>query len=224
MWVTSTVATLYFKSPIRPSPARHTFPFLPPQEQMLPPFTSILPEGGPFHFQMLLCVNFRREKKRAEEPRDPPWSSNNIAAAAAAARVCASGRASGREGRRRGRGRGRGGRRAGEAVAAAGGAWGARPPPGSGSARRGRRLQSGSWLGPSSLPLPALSPFNHAPLSVCECRQADNDFLSDYVQSESLRVRGPLWSHPDGFGGLASIFHYYVDYRSDSAVQDLAGL
>ncbi|KAL6056631.1 hypothetical protein STEG23_020358, partial [Scotinomys teguina] len=53
-------------------------------------------------------------------------------------------------------------------------------------------------------------------------RQADNDFLSDYVQSESLRVRGPLWSHPDGFGGLASIFHYYVDYRSDSAVQDLA--
>ncbi|KAK2822444.1 hypothetical protein Q5P01_022509 [Channa striata] len=53
-------------------------------------------------------------------------------------------------------------------------------------------------------------------------RQADNDFLSDYVQSESLRGRGPLWSHPDGFGGLASIFHYYVDYRSDSAVQDLA--
>ncbi|KAM7400583.1 hypothetical protein PAMA_004996 [Pampus argenteus] len=52
--------------------------------------------------------------------------------------------------------------------------------------------------------------------------QADNDFLSDYVQSESLRGRGPLWSHPDGFGGLASIFHYYVDYRSDSAVQDLA--
>ncbi|CAG07611.1 unnamed protein product, partial [Tetraodon nigroviridis] len=47
-------------------------------------------------------------------------------------------------------------------------------------------------------------------------------FLSDYVQSESLRGRGPLWSHPDGFGGLASIFHYYVDYRSDSAVQDLA--
>lgn len=75
---------------------------------------------------------------------------------------------------------------------------------------------------PSSAP--SLSPFNHAPLSVCECRQADNDFLSDYVQSESLRVRGPLWSHPDGFGGLASIFHYYVDYRSDSAVQDLAGL
>lgn len=66
--------------------------------------------------------------------------------------------------------------------------------------------------------------FNHASLSVCECRQADNDFLSDYVQSESLRGRGPLWSHPDGFGGLASIFHYYVDYRSDSAVQDLAGL
>lgn len=68
------------------------------------------------------------------------------------------------------------------------------------------------------------SDFNHASLSVCECRQADNDFLSDYVQSESLRGRGPLWSHPDGFGGLASIFHYYVDYRSDSAVQDLAGL
>lgn len=66
--------------------------------------------------------------------------------------------------------------------------------------------------------------FNHASVSVCECRQADNDFLSDYVQSESLRGRGPLWSHPDGFGGLASIFHYYVDYRSDSAVQDLAGL
>uniref|UniRef100_A0ACB8FDH3 Uncharacterized protein n=1 Tax=Sphaerodactylus townsendi TaxID=933632 RepID=A0ACB8FDH3_9SAUR len=60
-------------------------------------------------------------------------------------------------------------------------------------------------------------------ITAAECMQADNDFLSDYVQSESLRVRGPLWSHPDGFGGLASIFHYYVDYRSDSAVQDLAG-
>ncbi|KAJ8395969.1 hypothetical protein AAFF_G00026770 [Aldrovandia affinis] len=64
--------------------------------------------------------------------------------------------------------------------------------------------------------------FNHAPLSVCECRQADNDFLSDYVQSDSLRARGPHWSHLDGFGGLTSIFHYYLDYRSDSAVQDLA--
>lgn len=81
----------------------------------------------------------------------------------------------------------------------------------------------GAWIQASAS---CLNPedFNHASLSVCECRQADNDFLSDYVQSESLRGRGPLWSHPDGFGGLASIFHYYVDYRSDSAVQDLAGL
>lgn len=146
---------------------------------------------------------------------------------ARAAGARAGGQAGARGGGRSGRGARTGGR--GRAGAAAQERAGARGP-----ARRPARLRiprgaagaSSPGLGgtPSSLPLPALSPFNHAPLSVCECRQADNDFLSDYVQSESLRVRGPLWSHPDGFGGLASIFHYYVDYRSDSAVQDLAGL
>uniref|UniRef100_A0A8C2KRJ9 Uncharacterized protein n=1 Tax=Cyprinus carpio TaxID=7962 RepID=A0A8C2KRJ9_CYPCA len=53
-------------------------------------------------------------------------------------------------------------------------------------------------------------------------QQADNDFLRDYAQGASPRGWGPLWSRPHGFGGLASIFHYYVDYRSDSAERDLA--
>ena len=77
--------TFYFKSPEQHSQARSVpSPFCPIKNKLLPPFTSILPEGGPFHFQMLLCFNFRRGKKnRGEEPRDPLWSSNNISAAAA---------------------------------------------------------------------------------------------------------------------------------------------
>ncbi|KAL4624607.1 zinc finger protein 521-like [Arapaima gigas] len=50
----------------------------------------------------------------------------------------------------------------------------------------------------------------------------DNDFLSDYAQSGSLWAGGPLRSRPRGFGGLASISHYYVEDRSGGAVQDLS--